>query len=761
MTAESAPAIPVVPGLDRDTVMAMMTGQGLEVARARMRSELEATCLALRDAILLVDAEDILGYLWAQLLIARMRDVEENRDMPEPGELADVVFALEYVHATLSSYPERAVASDGTDEPLKLVAALAIEARAQATAYALVAARLVPAGVFGDETGGMAIQAMTAWISIRGHRYQGLEREFFAFILSGHDEALVRAYGVDSAAIAAGIQAAVDATRFGHMRAIEAMHAVLANVETVMESTGKSMDEVMSGLQADDAQSAKTASDAAQALFFGGLVNVTRESGLPAALLDDLSFVRGQDKEFFAEGELMGTPLRTLPARVKPLVALNGQHYACDPNFLRDSAYRAIQRGLRARLPDDAEGWKNRQTRITERAFAAIFSKQLRHAEVFETVYYKDVVSGAWVENDVLILLDDVMLQIEVKAGVMAMHSPELKLASHVRAIQDLVVKARAQCERFLRHAASAEEVPIYALRDGQYVEVRRLRLGDYRLVVPIGLTVEAFTPFSSMCKRLPTMEPILGRFPFVSMSIDDLFVLTRLLPTAGELTHYFTVRQALAGMPQILLHDEIDHLGAYIDQNRPDQTYAERLKEEKPDLIVVDGMSRPIDMYFGDPDWERKPPPSQFFPALLSELLRSIDVARRDRYLAADSAIRNFGAKMREDADAMLRKLLPTLSQHPARWFTLSSEPPLMFRLLREDAAEANGDFRERAKTAAAALNAASCDVITVYVVKDGSLGGGSFASVTAPVAGEPDYAKTQERAAKLGSSRFIDLSK
>jgi hypothetical protein len=726
-----------------------------------MRTEMEATCLALREAILLVDPEEILGFLWAQLLVGRMRDVKEGRDAPEPGELADVVFALEYVHATLSSDAGREVASDGTDEPLKLVAALAAQARAQATAYSLVAARLIPAGIFGDETGGMAIQAMTAWINIRGHRYQGLEREFFAFILSGHDEALVQAYGVDSIAIASGIQDAVDATRFGHLRSVEAMQTELADVKAVMKSTGKSMEEVVDSLHANDAQRAKNASDAVQSLFFGGLVNVTRESKLPTALLDDLSFVRGEEHEFFADGELKGTPLRTLPARVKPLVLLNGQHYACDPNFLRDSAYRAIQRGLRARLPNDGEGWKNRQTQITERAFAAVFAKQLQHAEVIETVYYRDLGSGAWVENDVLILLDDVMLQIEAKAGVMAMHSPELKFSSHVRAIQDLVVKARAQCERFLRYVASAEDVPIYALRDGQYVEVRRLRLGNYRLVVPIGLTVEAFTPFSSMCKRLPSMEPILGRFPFVSMSIDDLFVLTRLLPTAGELTHYLTVRQALAGMPQVFLHDELDHLGAYINQNRPDQTFAETLETEKPGLIAVDGMSKSIDTYFGDPDWQSKQPPKQHYPALLSDLLRSIDVARRDRYLAADSAIRNFGAKMREDADAMLKKLLPTLRKYPVRSFTLASEPPLMFWICREDATDADGDFREKAKAAAAALNALSCDVVLVNVTRGGRLDGASFASVAAPAEGESGYAAAQEQAAKLRSSHFINLSK
>src|SRR6202042_721005 len=108
--------------------------------------------------------------------------------------------------------------------------------------------------------------------------------------------------------------------------------------------------------------------------------------------------------------------------------------------------------------------------------------------------------------------------------------------------------------------------------------EVARLRQRDYRLILPIGLTVEAFTPFSAICKELPEVRPILGRHPFISMSVDDLFVLTRFLPTAGELMHYLEVRQQVAGIPNAMMFDEIDHLGAYISQNRFDMTMREQL---------------------------------------------------------------------------------------------------------------------------------------------------------------------------------------
>ena len=77
------------------------------------------------------------------------------------------------------------------------------------------------------------------------------------------------------------------------------------------------------------------------------------------------------------------------------------------------------------------------------------------------------------------------------------------------------------------------------------------------------------------MCKRLPAIKPVLSQYPFISISIDDLLVINRFLPTAGELANYFEGHQAAAGIEGAIegavLYDEMDHLGAYIEGNRID----------------------------------------------------------------------------------------------------------------------------------------------------------------------------------------------
>jgi len=738
-------------------------GPDLDAAYARVQGELEVMSEALRLAVLKCDPKQLIGFHWGQLLMGRMVDAagsdEESVEANEAWKAAldDIMFSLEYVHAVLSSHKTNEYGKSSKTDDVQAVLNLATELRQHALMYCLVAAGRMPDGLFGPETGTVAMQAMTSWVTIRGHRYQALEAEFFEFVFEPHDDALRAAYGIGAKDVAAGIQAAVDATRFGHMRAADKAFAEMHAAYDFAEKEGIALEEAMARLYKEGEERQKETASAFEDLFFGGICNVTKSSGLPKELLADLAYLPGEETEFFAAGPLRGTPLRRMPGRVKPLVTLDDSHYTCDANFLRDSTYRALQWGLQRRLPDYRQEWLNRQTALTEGAFTRVFDKQLAGAEVLTSVYYPDPDTGKWVENDVLILLNDVLLQLEVKAGVMPMHSPDVYFERHVRTIQELVVKAHHQCERFLRYAASAPEVPVYQLVDGNHVEVRSLRLGDYRVVVPIGLTVEAFTPFSSMSKRLPEVQPILGKYPFVSMSIDDLFVLTRFLPTTGELMHYLSVRQGVAGVTGAVVFDELDHLGSYVTKNRADQFYAEQLAEGATLLLEADACAQ-VDAYFADPDWAANPPPAQKYPATLLAFLAANDAKRGPRFLEADAAVRDMNTDARAQMALNIEKLRPTLQHHPYRWFSLVGDEPLMVWLQRTGYVDFAGVHKAKAEAAAVAMEAKRCKVLMIDVNPDGTFNGGWARDVPAPANTDAHYGQRLKEAASM-KERSIEL--
>ena len=314
---------------------------------------------------------------------------------------------------------------------------------------------------------------------------------------------------------------------------------------------------------------------------------------------------------------------------------------------------------------------------MTETAFQKILSKQLKGAQLFDGVYFKDVATGTWVETDLVGLMDDVLLVIEAKAGVMAMQSPATNFESHVRTIRELVLKAYRQCKRFLDYLASGGEHVrfIWKLRDGNYEGVAKINLQISRCVLPIGLTVEAFTPFSSMCKEISEVAPILGRHAFVSMSVDDLFVRGRFLPSAGEGLPALQVRQAVAGWPLAMRFDGIAHLGASVVRNRFDLDMRKQLEEA--DMVAWDSFSDRVDRYFEQEKWETVPPPHQSYPAEVVQVLAVLDRERPQRWLRIDAAIRDYDETTRNKLASILSDLAGTLRATRVRRFLFEAKHP------------------------------------------------------------------------------------
>ena len=110
------------------------------------------------------------------------------------------------------------------------------------------------------------------------------------------------------------------------------------------------------------------------------------------------------------------------------------------------------------------------------------------------------------------------------------MESPAADFDRHMVSVERLIVGAYRQCKRFLEYMASAKTVPIYTLCRGQYVKVADWTWGAFRRVLPIGLTVESLSPFSTCLNNLKEISPLLKKHGFMSMSVDDLLVLSRFL---------------------------------------------------------------------------------------------------------------------------------------------------------------------------------------------------------------------------------------
>ena len=684
-------------------------------------SALETSAQQLRDLIASMPPKELLGYIYATLVLGMGKGQKSSdgevreADFLRKRNLEQAQFLLEYVHAVLATTPTSA--SSKLDES---VCAEIIQIAEGIKSTSLMIAMMIAArsseAQFGANTKTLLFQALSTWVLMRGQRYQVLEEEFFTFALEPHDDALRRVYGIGAQDVATGIQASADAVRIGHNQAARALMHSMEDAQQYMASRDQSLKEGMAQWMTEHAEPAKAAGIAIDDLFQGGICNVSRHTRLTAPLLDDLSYELAEETEFFGPGTYSGTPFRTLPARKKPFIKLDGEHYLTDPSFARDAAYRTILHNLLVRDIGYADEFKERQKEWSESAFANVFKDQLVGAEILREVYYRR--EGNWFENDTLILLDGVLALVEAKSGAAAtIASPAANFDRHARAVRDLIVKAYDQCRRFLDYLASADEVPLFAFKDGRYEEVIRVRLSDYWLILPIGLTVESFSPFSTNSKQLPGISPILGKHPFISVAIDELLVLNRFLPSTGALMHYLRNRQEAAGIKKLFLFDEFDHLGAYITKN----SFCDALlppEATEADLVIADGMSSVVDAHFSQRDWVKTAPPAQTFPEELERVLASLAHTRAPGWIEADSLLRDFGLEGRNDVARALEPLRKSLRQQPRRYFALRVDGVGLLFWLHRDGDAAETDAAElKAQAVAESVNVERVLLITVGV--------------------------------------------
>jgi uncharacterized protein YchJ len=720
---------------------------------ANLLKEMEEAATKIRALINSMPPEELIGYIYAHLMMTSNNTTSPQLDSDIPKKtLNEIQFLLEYVHAVLASDEAPEVLEFDENKCAELIALCRV-LQEKAMVFAMVSSANTKNEDFGSDTAEIEFHAKSSWVMLRGNRYQVLEGEFYQYVLAPHDNVLKDIYGIGAIEIAEGFQQLANATRMGQANSIEEMMTQFQAAQDFAVKQNKPLEDVMEEWVEANAQQTESVGLAMDDMLRGGIANVSRHTKLPPALLADLAYQRGEELYFFSDGEFSGTPYRTLPARKKPLIKLGADYYAVDPCFTRDSGYRSLLFNVLQKKPDYKEIFKERQKVMSEAAFPEILAEQLAGAAVYQEVYYKDPNTKQWAENDTLVLIDDVLYLVEAKAGAAAtIASPELDFKRHSQSVKELILKAYKQCERFFEYLKSADEVPLFNLINGKYEEVGKLRHSDYRVMIPIGLTVESFSPFSAFSKNLPQVKPLLGQYSFVSISIDDLFVLRRMLPTPGVFAHYMEVRQAIAGIKKGLLFDEFDHLGAYLTKNRFDQDIIDQSKDENVGLVICNGMSDIVDKAFETEQWEANPKPTQVFPDVVLKVLSVLDISRKSGWLSVDSLIRNFGEEARNNFAKYLTDLNKTIEQHPARYFAFGGEGEPIFVWMQNSKYEVEWEkVNDKASAVALSINTEKLIGVLLRVGKRGVFEAAQHFEIHAPMEQTEDNTPIFEDAKRM----------
>lgn len=511
-------------------------------------------------------------------------------------------------------------------------------------------------------------EAITHWVNVRGERYTVHEKQNFEDLLSGQNEPLQSVFGVSSAQIIEGLSVIVNALTFGIGDAMIEYKEIMQEIEPVLllrtsQSKPATEDELRQLMLqvVDDMGLSERVAEIQSRAFGTALFDVQAVTGLPHAFIDALSWELGEEQSYFCGEEFSGWPLKATPIAKRPFIKINDRHYCFCLYALCDHFYRAIEKIVRNHDQSLGEQWNRNQMEITEGLPIKYLQKILPSSSSYQSIYYKwhpkeGHRKREWCEVDGLIIGEDHLIVIEVKAPAFSSQSPFDRFDTHIDSVRKLVGDPVRQGARFIEYLKSLDEVNIY---DKNHKVIRSLRCADFRKITICALSIDPITEIASKAHCLKPLGIDTGGLPVWAISLDDLRACSDIFTEPLVFLHFLENRIKASQEMNVELDDELDHVGLYFEHN----DYALRASEMAKGLnkLKFTGYRVPIDEFFSkrllEPDTPS--PFAQEMPPLYKEIFKFLKGAEINNTCEISSFLLDLGSDARMDLDQSVGAIL------------------------------------------------------------------------------------------------------
>lgn len=448
---------------------------------------------------------------------------------------------------------------------------------------------------------------------VRGNRYQVFELEPLKYLLPPHSEILQTLFGVTSDEVISGLEKLRYSLSQGYADAFMSLGKEYMAIQTAVDDGGDPKTIL------DDSR--ERATRLAGKVFGSNLINVKQLTGWDDRFIDLLSSNVNEFSEFWHDNEFAGWPIVDLPVAKKPFIKIDGVSYAFLYYALFDNIYRIIQKGIIQLDKNYLNSWKDKQAQSSEEMVRDLFLKILPGSEAHIGNHYPVNNSVKQMnENDILLIYYDYLFVIEVKAGSFPSTPPITDFNAHIEAYHKLAEVADSQCSRTVEYIKKQPTAQFYNREKNPTIQVPHYT--TFQDVFTFSVTIDNFNEFASKAEKSSVISL---KEETIVISVDDLLVYADYFNSPIQFLHYLKQRKAAMHVPQFLMHDELDHLGLYIDRNlytlNPTQ-YGD-VKN-----VVWQGFRQPIDEYFNwlYTDSSKAIKPTQNIPKVISDILNYLD---------------------------------------------------------------------------------------------------------------------------------------
>ncbi|SCX06989.1 SEC-C motif-containing protein [Lachnospiraceae bacterium YSD2013] len=385
---------------------------------------------------------------------------------------------------------------------------------------------------------------------VRGTQYQQFRIPMIEELIRPHEDEIMSAYGISCSEIISGL------TKMEYNLSKGWLEYLLNGID-------------LDGIRAGDYSSY-------QDVFYDtSLYDVKKNTNWPDSLIKDLSYEIGEDKSFFEDDKYAGWPLLNLPVAKKPFIRVDDTSYCFDYYILFDYFYRNLQKIIVAKTKGGVDTWNRIQAKASEEIVASVFNSLLPGCVTHISNHYPIIKKGKKenAENDIIVQYEDVLLIVEVKAGAFTYTPAITDFSAHKKSLNKIVEVAENQCLRTKEYIESSSKVAFYKADDLKEISFE-LDMSEYSQVYLFDVTLADMNDRASQMERIGVAD---AKEDIIVLSMNDLWVYKEYFDSSLDFIHFLSQRVLATRSKRLVVCDELDHLGLYIEHNNYSQ-YVELL---------------------------------------------------------------------------------------------------------------------------------------------------------------------------------------
>lgn len=325
----------------------------------------------------------------------------------------------------------------------------------------------------------------------------------------------------------------------------------------------------------------------------------------PIKLINDLTFSNGEAAHYFNRERYAGWFHVEMPYIEKPFILINGHSCVFTLNRFFDNFYRIIQQCIFSHGDSFKEQWNNNQKEVSENLPLEMLKDILPDATTYSNNYYRQC-DGNWAENDGIVVYNNVLFLIEVKAGKYSPRSVILDPSSHENAYKDLIEKPIGQLDKIIRRL---DEVGELSICDERHKEKLKIVKKDFKYIFALAIPLDALNEVALTYNNDYSNHG--GNYVKTVIDFDDFFAYCCFFKTKPSLffLHFMKERIMPLKIKNFRNSDEMNYLSYYIKFSHLNNTLNNFnnhdiiKKHEQTMVIIPPDYDELSDFFFDFPD--------------------------------------------------------------------------------------------------------------------------------------------------------------